>query len=158
MRQKSLELELAKEGKCVGKEYVSQMELNLEAKDAVDDSATNRHVLSENLGMRPMLVAVPEGRRVSFSEAKGMILALKEKKDVGKRVPEAKTEAITNVTILEKSEFEKSRFKFVFLDTSAAKKDAKSNNVIIRDVDGSLRTATSDEAKSATRKSGIRTF
>ncbi len=151
IRQKELELELAQQGKVVDTSYIQQMESNLECVTIADDIRTAESSNSA-LPIRPIFVNVPEGRSFDFNDAKATLLAMGINPKIHSISEQKAQEGVLTtdlkVTEISKSEFERSRSKFVFVDTS--KKDEV--HIVVRDSDGTLRTPTKDELKSAVKK------
>lgn len=151
IRQKEFELELAQKGKVVDSSYIEQIESNLECVSIADDLKASDAVSSVSLPIRPIFVNVPEGRNFDFNDAKAALLAHGINPKIPSIMKEKNTELpVSNVKVTEisKSEFERSKSKFVFVDTS--RKDEV--HIVVRDTDGTLRTPTSEELQSAIKK------
>lgn len=155
IRQKELELQLAQAGNVVDKAYVEQMESNLECGTEMDETPRRDVGQGQGLPLRPVFACVPEGRGFNFEDAKSVLLA----RGINIKAPgpqrEAHAEETHHVpastsapTVFSQSEFERSKSKFVFVDVvrgGAAKEAA----IIVRDRDGTLRTANTKEATMA---------
>lgn len=133
------------------KNFIEKIEENLECVPNINEPAeveANRSPLP----FRPTFACIPEGRIFSFEDAKSTLLS----NGIDAKVPSKVTEKFMDKPELKstqtfvKSEFEKSRTKFVFVDLST--ESEKDKKILVRDCDGSLRTPTSDEIKVAVEK------
>lgn len=150
IRQKELELELCRKGFTADPTYIEQMESNLEPVNVSDELRSVER--PKSLPVRPIFVSVPEGRSFDFEDAKAVLLAQgirpKFAEENAKDTQEKHSAVERKVVEISKSEFERARSKFVFVDTS--KKDTV--HILVRDTDGTLRTPTSAELTSAVKK------
>lgn len=155
IKQKELELDLAKQGKVVNKEFVSAIESNLECADTAEEYSTTNDQIKK-LPFRPTFACVPEGRTFNFQDAKNVFIASGinvKSPNVDKAIAGSISEIDTsklNTSVIGHSVFEKSRSKFVFVDLS--EKGKSENNIIVRDTEGTLRTATREEIDDACSK------
>ncbi len=144
-------MELAQQGKLADASYVQQMESNLECVAVADDPRSNDYQ-SRTLPLRPLFVNVPEGRSFDFEDAKATLLAVGINPKISDKTKSAEVQnskiSDLKVNTISKSDFERSRSKFVFVDTS--KNDDV--HIVVRDTDGTLRTPSKEELKSAVKK------
>lgn len=157
LRQKELELVLAKDGKVVDKEFVAILESNLECVEIAEEPFEVKNY-DKRLPFRPLFASVPEGRTFSFQDAKEILISkginIKSPSSEAKselNVPDINSRSNDSKTIA-KSLFEKSRNKFVFVDISKTDPKKNSDIVFVRDCDGTLRTASLDENEYAINK------
>lgn len=155
IRQKELELELAKQGEIVNKDFVSSMESNLECIETSEESFTIKDQIRK-LPFRPTFACVPEGRAFNFQDAKNVIIS----KGINVKSSTALNENINVVKQMEntsliaekisESIFEKSRSKYIFVNLN--KESSSEKRIVVRDFDGSLRTATREELEYVSAK------
>ena len=156
IRQKELELELASKGKSVKKDFVASIESNLECVN-ISDEAIHTKDQSKKLPFRPTFVCVPEGRGFNFQDSKNVLMtaginikspSLDSNQNFDLNCKEVFNE---EVRIINHSSFEKARSKFVFVDLKKSKTTTESN-ILVRDINGNLRTATREEKVNACEK------
>ena len=73
IKQKTLELELAKDGRIVSDEYITAMEENLGTSECTDEIASPFRIRN-TLSLRPLFVTIPEGAKFDFVDAKNALL------------------------------------------------------------------------------------
>lgn len=156
LRQKELELELAKQGKSVDKDFISVLESNLECVETADEHAENKYS-DKRLPFRPLFACVQEGHTFSFQDSKNALASagISIKSPSNETKPESdimnNPSSAKNLKIISKSAFETSRCKFVFVNTTKSKNQFD-NIAIVRDCDGTLRTADRKETDYALNK------
>lgn len=156
IRQKELELDLASKGKFIEKYFVSAVESNLECVENSDEVSQQKYH-SKKLPFRPTFVCVPEGRNFNFQDSKNVLIA----SGINAKSPsfdsshdlKGSMKGISDgeIKIIDHSPFEKTRSKFIFVDVKKTKSTSESN-IIVRDSDGNLRTATREEKENACGK------
>lgn len=154
IRQKELELELASQGKTIDKNFVDALESNLGCVEiAEEDADIKAHF--KRLPFRPMFSCVPEGRNFSFEDAKSHLMSA----GINIKVPnanrmsrESKNDSQESPRIISKSDFEKSRSKFIFVNVKKNGPQPAQTDIIVRDCDGTLRGPTSQEIDDASDK------
>jgi hypothetical protein len=158
LRQKELELELASKGKFVDKEFVSKIESNLDCVNILDEGDHLKD-LSKKLPFRPTFICVPEGRGFNFQDSKKVLLSL----GINIKSPSVQdntttasyntTTASYNVVVktIDHSPFERTRSKFVFVDIKKGRANTETR-ILVRDIDGILRTATREEKENVCEK------
>lgn len=153
IRQKELELDLASKGKVIEKDFLSVIESNLECVDNSDEVSQHKYQ-SKKLPFRPTFVCVPEGRNFNFQDSKNVFIAsginIKSPSFDSNHALKGDLNEFSNenVKIIDHSPFEMTRSKFVFVNMKKTK-SADGSNIIVRDVNGNLRTATREEKENA---------
>lgn len=156
IRQKELELDLASKGKVIEKDFLSAIESNFECVDNSDEVSQPKYHYKK-LPFRPTFVCIPEGRNFSFEDSKNVLMA----SGINVKSPSVDSShdlkgimkgfSDEKIKIIDHSPFEKARSKFVFVDVKRTKCTDESN-IIVRDIDGNLRTATREEKENACGK------
>ena len=154
IRQKELELELASKGKIADSDFLSTIESNLECVN-VSDEGSHFKDHSKKLPFRPTFVCVPEGCGFNFQDSKNVLISLginiKSPSVDSNQIKQTNNSDNVDVKIIDHSPFEQTRSKFVFVDIKKGKTTTESN-ILIRDNNGDLRTATREEKENACEK------
>lgn len=156
VRQKELELELAKQGKTVDKNFISALESNLDCVESADEHAENKSI-DKKLPFRPLFVCVQEGHAFNFQDSKNALasVGINIKSPYVYSKPQSDNiidqSTTKNSKIISKSAFETSRSRFIFVNTSKSSRESD-NIAIVRDCDGTLRTANLKESDYALNK------
>lgn len=103
-------------------------------------SKTAQKELSELI--RPLLVAIPDSSELSFEEA-AKLLRIKTR-PCANEVQFDRDNLKLPIEVKQTDPYEKSRFKFIFVDTSDGPKPTL-DHVLTRDLNGDLRTANGKE-------------
>lgn len=147
---------MASKGNIVDSDFLSTIESNLECVN-VSDEGSYFQDQPIKLRFRPTFVCVPEGRGFNFQDSKNVLISLGI--NIKSKSPSIDSDQIkqnnisdnADVKIIDHSPFEQTRSKFVFVDIKKGKTTTESN-ILVRDNNGNLRTATREEKENACKK------
>ena len=169
IKLKSIQTELEKNGFRINKVYLRAMERNIGAKTSsgvVESSSQASHKVAHY--MPPKLVAIPEGQQISPEEAAklldrklkpiySMITEQLEGDTPYNPQPHAEEKMDVKSLSIRNDPYEKSRWRFVFFDTSkTSEPDNNNSKIYVRESDGTLRYAHERERFGKPTKDGRR--